>query len=197
MTAGGKQALYNVGAGALRSRRRGHHARAVLADDPRADQAGRRAAGARAHVRRRTASRCTRTPAARRDHAAHARHHHQLAVQSDRCAHLGRGARRDRRCGRARASIWIVLDLCYERLIYDPVPHNLPKVLADRMRDRTVLAGSASKAYAMTGWRCGWALGPAAVIAACNALPEPLDVERLARSRRRRSLAALTGPQDA
>ena len=38
------------------------------------------------------------------------------------------------------------------------------------MRDRAVLCGSASKTYAMTGWRCGWTLGPAAVIAACNAI---------------------------
>ena len=39
------------------------------------------------------------------------------------------------------------------------------------MRDRAVLCGSASKAYAMTGWRCGWAVAPkAAVVGACNAL---------------------------
>ena len=41
--------------------------------------------------------------------------------------------------------IWIVLDLCYEKLIYDPVPHNLPGVLASRMRERTIITGSASK----------------------------------------------------
>src|SRR5215204_1521081 len=70
----------------------------------------------------------------------------------------------------ARRGIWILLDLCYERLIYDPTPHNLPGVLATRMKDHAVLCGSASKAYAMTGWRCGWALAPAAVISACNAL---------------------------
>jgi aspartate aminotransferase len=70
----------------------------------------------------------------------------------------------------AARGIWILLDLCYEKLIYDPTPHNLPRVLAERMRARTVLCGSASKAYAMTGWRCGWALGPAPLISACNAL---------------------------
>jgi len=70
----------------------------------------------------------------------------------------------------APRGIWVILDLCYERLIYDPVPHNLPKVLGERMRDRTVLTGSASKAYAMTGWRCGWVLAPAEVVAACNAI---------------------------
>src|SRR5438477_3991602 len=70
----------------------------------------------------------------------------------------------------ARQGIWIVVDLCYEKLIYDAVEHNLPKVLADRCRDLTVLCGSASKAYAMTGWRCGWAIGPAEAIAAQSAL---------------------------
>jgi aspartate aminotransferase len=58
----------------------------------------------------------------------------------------------------AQRGIWIIVDLCYEQLIYEDVPHNLPKVLFDRHRDRTVLACSASKAYAMTGWRCGWTI---------------------------------------
>src|SRR5262249_36734236 len=70
----------------------------------------------------------------------------------------------------ARREIWVVLDLCYERLIYDPAPHNLPAVLDTHCRDLSVLCGSASKSYAMTGWRCGWAIGPAPVIAAENAL---------------------------
>jgi aspartate aminotransferase len=70
----------------------------------------------------------------------------------------------------ARRGIWILLDLCYEKLIYDPTPHNLPGVLARELRDHGVLCGSASKAYAMTGWRCGWMLAPAPVVAASNAL---------------------------
>ena len=70
----------------------------------------------------------------------------------------------------ARRDIWLVVDLCYEKLIYDAVPHNLPGVLDRYCRELAVICGSASKAYAMTGWRCGWAIGPAAVIAAQNAL---------------------------
>jgi aspartate aminotransferase len=70
----------------------------------------------------------------------------------------------------ARRGIWVVVDLCYEKLIYDPVPHNLVGILASRLRDRAVLCGSASKAYAMTGWRCGWMMAPAAVVGAANAL---------------------------
>jgi aspartate/methionine/tyrosine aminotransferase len=40
----------------------------------------------------------------------------------------------------ANAGIWTIVDLCYEQLIYEPVPHNLPKMLFDRNRERTVLA---------------------------------------------------------
>ena len=94
----------------------------------------------------------------------------------------------------ARRGIWILLDLCYEKLIYDPVPHNLPKVLASRMRERTVLCGSASKAYAMTGWRCGWAIGPAAVIGACNAL-QSHSTSNACSITQRAAEAALNGPQ--
>ena len=91
--------------------------------------------------------------------------------------------------------IWIVLDLCYERLIYDDVSHNLPKVLTDRMRDLTVLTGSASKAYAMTGWRCGWVLGPSSVIAACSAV-QSHATSNVCSITQRAAVSALTGPQD-
>src|SRR5690349_11526204 len=70
----------------------------------------------------------------------------------------------------ARRGIWVLLDLCYDRLVYDGVPHNIVGVLTRHLRDRAVLCGSASKAYAMTGWRCGWAVGPAALVGACNAI---------------------------
>ena len=95
----------------------------------------------------------------------------------------------------ARRGIWMVVDLCYEKLIYDPVPHNLVAVLASRMRDRVVFCGSASKAYAMTGWRCGWAMGPAAVIGACNAL-QSHSTSNACSITQRAVEAALTGPQD-
>ena len=70
----------------------------------------------------------------------------------------------------ARTDLWLVIDLCYEKLIYDNAPHNLAKIFSDAMRDRFVICGTASKAYAMTGWRCGWTIGPKAVIQAANAL---------------------------
>jgi aspartate aminotransferase len=94
----------------------------------------------------------------------------------------------------ARRGIWILLDLCYEKLIYDPTPHNLPRVLTERMRDRTVLCGSASKAYAMTGWRCGWTLAPAEVVSACNAL-QSHSTSNVCSITQKAALAAVSGPQ--
>nr|AIF14873.1 aspartate aminotransferase (aspB) [uncultured marine thaumarchaeote KM3_68_B04] len=45
--------------------------------------------------------------------------------------------------------IWLVLDLCYEQLIYDHQAHNLPLKLTSYAPERSVLIGSASKSYAM------------------------------------------------
>ncbi len=95
----------------------------------------------------------------------------------------------------APRGIWIVLDLCYEKLIYDKVAHNLPRVLVERMRDHTVLCGSASKAYAMTGWRCGFALAPAALTAACNAL-QSHSTSNVCSITQKAVTAALNGPQE-
>jgi aspartate aminotransferase len=94
----------------------------------------------------------------------------------------------------ARRGVWILLDLCYEKLIYDPVPHNLLRVLTDRMRDRAVFCGSASKAYAMTGWRCGWQLAPAAVVNASNAL-QSHSTSNVNSITQRAVQVALSGPQ--
>ena len=96
----------------------------------------------------------------------------------------------------ARHDIWVVIDLCYEKLIYDPVAHNLPRVLAETCRDRAVLCGSASKAYAMTGWRCGWQLGPAQVIAASSAI-QSHSTSNVTSITQKAAVEALTGPQTA
>jgi len=94
----------------------------------------------------------------------------------------------------AKRGIWILVDLCYEKLIYDPTPHNLPGVLVRTMRDKTILCGSASKAYAMTGWRCGWTLGPKEVVAACNAL-QSHSTSNVCSITQKAVVAGLTGPQ--
>jgi aspartate aminotransferase len=94
----------------------------------------------------------------------------------------------------AARGIWVIVDLCYEKLIYDNVPHNLIKVLTDHMRDRAIFAGSASKAYSMTGWRCGWILGPKEVVSAANVL-QGHSTSNAASISQKAALQALTGSQ--
>lgn len=94
----------------------------------------------------------------------------------------------------ARRGIWIVLDLCYEGIVYDRAPHNLPDAFGRVMRDRLVICGSVSKAYAMTGWRCGWMVADRAVVAAANALQshETSNANSIAQ---KAAAAALSGDQ--
>jgi aspartate aminotransferase len=96
----------------------------------------------------------------------------------------------------ARQGIWVIVDLCYEQLIYEPTPHNLARVLFDRHRDRTVLAGSASKSYAMTGWRCGWTIAPKTLTSALNTI-QGQSTSNISSITQKAALAAISGPQDA
>jgi aspartate aminotransferase len=96
-------------------------------------------------------------------------------------------------CG--RRDIWLVADLTYEKLIYDAVPHNLPAALARKCRDVAVICGSASKAYAMTGWRCGWAIGPEPLIAAAGAI-QSHATSNVSSITQRAVTAALTASQE-
>jgi aspartate aminotransferase len=95
----------------------------------------------------------------------------------------------------AARGIWIVADVTYEKLIYDAVSHRIVSILLDRHRDRTVLCSAASKAYAMTGWRCGWAIGPKEVIAQCNVV-QGHSTSNINSITQKAGIAALTGPQD-
>jgi aspartate aminotransferase len=95
----------------------------------------------------------------------------------------------------AARGIWIVLDFTYEKLIYDPVPHNLVTILFERMRDKTVVCNAASKAYAMTGWRCGWAIGPKDMIAQCNVV-QGHSTSNINSITQKAAIAALSGSQD-
>ena len=94
----------------------------------------------------------------------------------------------------AKQGIWVVVDLCYEKLIYDDVAHNLPGVLANTCPEQAVICGSASKAYAMTGWRCGWQIGPAAVIAASAAI-QSHSTSNVTSITQKAAVAALIGSQ--
>jgi len=57
----------------------------------------------------------------------------------------------------------IVSDEIYDRLVYD-FKHVCVPSLGEEIKNRTVLLGGLSKAYAMTGWRIGYACGPADII---------------------------------
>jgi aspartate aminotransferase len=96
----------------------------------------------------------------------------------------------------ARRGVWLIVDLCYEQLIYEAVPHNLPKVLFDRHRDKTVLAGSASKSYAMTGWRCGWTIASKELTSVFNII-QGQTTSNITSITQKAALAAVAGPQTA
>ena len=92
-------------------------------------------------------------------------------------------------------NIWVTLDLCYDRLVYDDKPHNLPAVLQEVIPTRCVLVGSLSKTYAMTGWRCGWAIGPKELVDACSNIQSQCTSNASSISQRA-GVVALTGSQD-
>ncbi|MDR2550099.1 MAG: pyridoxal phosphate-dependent aminotransferase [Desulfobulbus sp.] len=91
---------------------------------------------------------------------------------------------------------WLVVsDDMYEELYYGEgkVPHILH---ADpRLKDQTVLSNGVSKAFAMTGWRIGYSIGPREVIRAMNKIQSQSTSNPAAPSQYA-ALAALTGPQD-
>lgn len=60
------------------------------------------------------------------------------------------------------ADVYLLSDETYGKMTYD-VLHYSPSV-KDQCRERTILLNSFSKAYAMTGWRLGYAIGPEEVI---------------------------------
>jgi aspartate aminotransferase len=68
-------------------------------------------------------------------------------------------------------------------------------VVAPQLKDRILTIDGVSKAYAMTGWRVGWAGGPRAVIAAINAV-QTQNCTQTASLSQLAAVAALDGPQD-
>jgi len=59
----------------------------------------------------------------------------------------------------ARHDLAVISDELYDRMTYSGMHASFPAVPG--MRDRTILLGGFSKAYAMTGWRLGWVCAPA------------------------------------
>ncbi len=64
--------------------------------------------------------------------------------------------------------ILVISDEIYERLVYDDVRHISIASLGDEIKENTVVINGVSKAYAMTGWRLGYAAGPAHIIGAAS-----------------------------
>jgi len=60
--------------------------------------------------------------------------------------------------------IWLMSDDTYYSLVYEPHRWTSALKLDPSFRDRTCIVGSASKSYAMTGWRIGWGIGPQVLI---------------------------------
>ena len=63
-----------------------------------------------------------------------------------------------------QAECWLINDAAMERIVYDGRPVVHPAAFPG-MRERVISVGSASKEYRMIGWRVGWVLGPADIVA--------------------------------
>lgn len=66
--------------------------------------------------------------------------------------------------------VWVFSDEIYEKLVYDGLKSVSFATLHPSLKERTITFGCHSKSFAMTGWRVGYAGGPAEVIAAMNKL---------------------------
>ncbi len=69
-------------------------------------------------------------------------------------------------------NLLVISDEIYERLVYDDTEHISIASVLPEMYERTVVINGVSKAYAMTGWRLGYAAGPAQIIAAAGRVQE-------------------------
>ncbi|SDW41478.1 aspartate aminotransferase [Albimonas donghaensis] len=91
--------------------------------------------------------------------------------------------------------VWVMTDDMYEHIVYPPFEFATPAQVEPGLYDRTLTCNGVSKAYAMTGWRIGYAGGPEALIKAMGKIQSqstsnPCSISQHA------ALAALTGPQD-
>ncbi|OYW12802.1 MAG: aspartate aminotransferase, partial [Planctomycetales bacterium 12-60-4] len=92
-------------------------------------------------------------------------------------------------------NIPVLSDEIYEKLIYGDSQFQCFAGFGPEVAARTIIVSGVSKAYAMTGWRIGWTIGPAAVIKAMDNLQSqetsnPCSISQYA------AIAAIDGPQD-
>jgi aspartate aminotransferase len=93
----------------------------------------------------------------------------------------------------ARRNIWIISDECYAYLVYSGNPFSAGELKP--AKDHMIIVGSLSKTYAMTGWRLGYALAPAPVIAAVEVI-QSQAISCACAVTQAAAVAALTGPQE-
>ncbi len=91
--------------------------------------------------------------------------------------------------------VWVMTDDMYEHLVFDGFEFCTPAQVEPALCNRTLTCNGVSKAYAMTGWRIGYAGGPEALIAAMRKVQSqstsnPCTISQWA------AVEALTGPQD-
>lgn len=68
--------------------------------------------------------------------------------------------------------IVVISDEIYERLVYEDSKHYSIAAVSQEMQEHTVIVNGVSKAYAMTGWRLGYAAGPANIISYAGRVQE-------------------------
>jgi aspartate aminotransferase len=86
---------------------------------------------------------------------------------------------------------WVISDEIYRRISYDEPALSILEVAEAGMRDRLIVVDGVAKAYAMTGWRIGWAVAPRPVAATMTALQSHTTSNAAAVSQHA-ALAALT-----
>ena len=84
---------------------------------------------------------------------------------------------------------WVISDEIYLRITYGERARSVLELVPDR--DRLILVNGVAKAYAMTGWRIGWAVAPRAVAAAMTAF-QSHTTSNAATVSQHAALAALT-----
>jgi aspartate aminotransferase len=92
-------------------------------------------------------------------------------------------------------NVWVFTDDIYEKLTYDGFKPATIVEVEPRLRDRTVTMNGCSKAYAMTGWRIGYAGAPVALIRAMDKL-QSQSTSNTSSISQAAAVEALNGPQD-
>jgi aspartate aminotransferase len=91
--------------------------------------------------------------------------------------------------------VWVLTDDIYEHLIYGDFVFTTPAQVEPGLMDRTLTMNGVSKSYAMTGWRIGYAAGPAQLIKAMD-MVQGQQTSGACTIAQWASVEALNGPQD-